>query len=172
MCVQHDAQVEQPQYNLFTRDRMEKEYGPLFRAPYKIGTTVWSPLSSGLLSGKYNSGEIPADSRLTQPGYGWLVQRFEGWKKEGRLDKIKNLAVLAESELGCSVVQLAIAWCVKNPNVSTVLMGATNASQLEENLTALSVVPKLTDAVMAKIDAIMGNKPDAWDAGFRSFDTT
>jgi aryl-alcohol dehydrogenase-like predicted oxidoreductase len=79
--------------------------------------------------------------------------------------------VLAETELGCSVAQLAIAWCVKNPNVSTVLMGATNAEQLEENLAALSIVPKLDDVKMAKIEAIMGNKPDAWDAGFRAFET-
>mmetsp|Transcript_4384 Transcript_4384/g.9474 ORF Transcript_4384/g.9474 Transcript_4384/m.9474 type:complete len:364 (-) Transcript_4384:88-1179(-) len=157
---------EQPQYNMMHRERFEKEYFPLYRRPYNIGTTIWSPLASGLLTNKYKDG-IPEDSRLAQKGYEWLVKKLDTWKADGSLDKVQKLADFAEKELQCSVSQLALAWCLKNKNVSTVLLGATKTEQLEENLAAIPVLLKLTDEHMTKIDEILGNKPESWECQMR-----
>ena len=117
-------QFEQPQYNLFHRQRFEQEYHPLYAQPYNLGTTIWSPLLSGILTGKYNDG-IPAGSRLATPGYEFLAAGLEQRRQQGVIDKVKALSAYAGEHLGCSMTQLALAWCVKNPNVSTVLLGAT-----------------------------------------------
>lgn len=146
--------MEQPQYNLFTRDRVEKEYAPLYDK-LGLGTTIWSPLASGVLTGKYNTG-IPADSRLAMENLGWLRKKAV---TDDRITKVKALATLA-GELGCTVAQLAIAWCIVHPRVSTAILGASRVTQLEENLNALAVVPKLDAAVLQRIDAIVANKPE------------
>jgi len=149
---------EQPQYHMFWRERFEAEYKPLFKGPYNYGTTIWSPLASGLLTGKYNNG-IPTGSRLASPGYLWLAKRLQKWRDEGKLGKVKELSHMAQTELRCSMPQLAIAWCLKNENVSTVLLGASKPEQLTENLQAVDVARRLTDEQMEKIDRILGNKP-------------
>ncbi|MCX8061149.1 MAG: aldo/keto reductase [Anaerolineales bacterium] len=148
--------MEQPEYNMFARQRVEAEYTHLYRT-IGLGTTTWSPLASGLLTGKYNEG-IRAGSRLSLPGYEWLRQRFQGEVFEKKVAAVKRLAVIAQ-ELGCTLAQLAIAWCLKNPNVSTVITGASKPEQVRENMKALEVVPKLTEEVMAKIEEILDNKP-------------
>ncbi|MFP4207982.1 MAG: potassium channel beta subunit family protein [Wenzhouxiangella sp.] len=148
--------VEQPQYNLLNRQKVEAEYRPLYER-FGLGTTIWSPLASGLLTGKYLDG-IPEDSRLNLPGYEWLRDLLLDEAGQDRLARIGRLQPVAEA-LGISLTHLAIAWCLKNPNVSTVILGASRLSQLEDNLAALDAVPKLTDAVMAQIDEIMGNRP-------------
>ncbi len=145
--------VEQPQYNLFERHKMENEFLMVFNT-VGMGTTIWSPLASGLLSGKYNDG-IPEDSRFAIQGFEWLKDR---WIKEGLVDKVKQLSTLAK-ELAVSMPALAIAWCIRNPHVSTAILGATKKEQLIENLKALDVLPKLTDEVMSRIDAIVQSKP-------------
>jgi voltage-dependent potassium channel beta subunit len=145
--------MEQPQYNLLERNKMENEYKMIFKT-VGMGTTIWSPLASGLLSGKYNDG-IPDDSRFAIEGFDWLKDR---WMKENFIEKIKKLAVLAK-ELNISMPQLSIAWCMKNPDVSTVILGATKKEQLNENLQSLEAVKKLTDDVMKKIDDIVQTKP-------------
>lgn len=146
--------MEQPQYNMFERTKLEKDYLLLFR-DFGLGTTIWSPLASGLLTGKYNNG-MPTDNRLHIEGMDWLKERTLG--DNTRLDKTKALDAFAR-ELGTSLPKLAIAWCLKNPNVSTVILGASKISQLQENLDALDVLPKLNPAVMEKIDGILQNKP-------------
>ena len=148
--------MEQPEYNMFARQRVEAEYAHLYRT-IGLGTTIWSPLASGLLTGKYNEG-IPEGSRLSLPGYEWLRQRLQGEAFERKVAAIKRLAGVAE-ELGCTLAQLAIAWCLKNPNVSTVITGASKPQQVRENMHALEVVPKLTAEVMEKIEEILDNKP-------------
>ncbi len=148
--------MEQPEYNMFARQRVEAEYAHLYRT-IGLGTTIWSPLASGLLTGKYNEG-IPEGSRLSLPGYEWLRQRFQGEAFERKVAAIKRLAGVAE-ELGCTLAQLAIAWCLKNPNVSTVITGASKPEQVRENMQALEVVPKLTAEVMEKVEEILDNKP-------------
>lgn len=145
--------MEQPQYNMLVRDRVEQEYAPLY-AEHGLGTTIWSPLASGVLTGKYNDG-VPADSRLAMPNYHWLK---EGLLKPENLAKAKALSTVAK-ELSCTLAQLALAWCLKNPHVSTVITGATRAEQVVENMKALEVVPKLTDEVMARIEAVLANQP-------------
>jgi voltage-dependent potassium channel beta subunit, animal len=145
--------MEQPQYNMFHRERFEKEYAPLYKY-LGYGTTIWSPLASGLLTGKYNDG-IPADSRANLKGYEWLKQGIT----EEKIAKVKQLKGVAD-EIGATMSQLGLAWCLKNPNVSTVITGASRASQVTENMKALDVVAKLTDDVMAKIEEILGNKPE------------
>ncbi|HSV17172.1 MAG TPA: aldo/keto reductase [Casimicrobiaceae bacterium] len=144
----HKPAMEQPQYNLFHRERVEKEYARLY-ADYGIGTTTWSPLASGLLTGKYNEG-VPADSRAALKGYEWLSERVLDADK---LRRVRALGPMAQ-ELGCTLAQLALAWCVKNPHVSTVITGASRPAQVTENMKALDVVPKLGAEVMARIDAI------------------
>ena len=148
----HKPQMEQPQYNLFYRDKVENEYARLYE-DIGLGTTTWSPLASGMLTGKYLAG-IPKDSRAALAGYEWL-QKSVG--NPQRLEMVKQLVPLA-AELGCTLAQLALAWCVKNPNVSTVITGASRPAQVEENMKALEVVPKLTPEVMARIDAITGKE--------------
>jgi voltage-dependent potassium channel beta subunit len=145
--------VEQPEYNLFNRHKLENDYLQVFKN-VGLGTTIWSPLASGLLTGKYNNG-IPEDARLSIPGFEWLKDRTF---VEEKLNKVRAYQELAD-ELGCSMASLSIAWCVKNPNVTTAILGATKRHQLEENLKALDVLPLLTSEVMAKIDGIFGTKP-------------
>ena len=141
--------MEQPQYNLLVRERVEKEYAPLYEK-LGYGTTIWSPLASGVLSGKYSSGSVPKDSRLAMPDYAWLK---DSAASPAKLEQVKQLEPIAK-ELGCTMAQLAIAWCLKNPHVSTVITGASRVSQVHENFKALDVVPKLTADVMAKIDSL------------------
>ena len=148
--------MEQPQYHMFHRERVEAEYARLYRE-IGLGTTIWSPLASGLLTGKYNRG-IPEGTRVTLKGYEWLKEEFESEETQKRLAKISLLMPIA-SELGCSMAQLALAWCLKNPNVSTVITGASRASQVNENMAALDVIPKLTDDVMQQIETILDNRP-------------
>jgi voltage-dependent potassium channel beta subunit len=148
--------MEQPQYNMFHRERVEKEYVPLYKS-IKLGTTIWSPLASGLLTGKYNQG-IPEGTRITLPGYEWLMEDFKE-QSQLNIEKVKQLLPIAEG-LGCSTAQLALAWCLKNPNVSTVITGASKPQQVDENMKALDFVDKLTDEVLERIEAILGNKPE------------
>jgi len=143
----HKPVMEQPQYNLFHRERVEKEYARLY-ADIGLGTTTWSPLASGLLTGKYNDG-VPADSRAALKGYEWIGERV---RDAGKIATVRKLAPIA-SDLGCSLAQLAIAWCLVNPNVSTVITGASRPAQVRENMGALDVLPKLDAAVLARIDA-------------------
>jgi voltage-dependent potassium channel beta subunit len=149
-------QMEQPQYNMFHRERFEREYARLYKE-IGYGTTIWSPLAGGLLTGKYNEG-IPADTRVSLPGYDWLRQRVESDVAKENIAKVKQLVPLTQ-ELGCSMAQLALAWCLKNPNVSTVITGASRASQVVENMKTLDVLPKLTGDVMERIETILANKP-------------
>jgi voltage-dependent potassium channel beta subunit len=140
--------MEQPQYSLVHRARVEQEYAPLY-ADMGLGTTIWSPLASGLLTGKYNNG-IPTDSRLATEGYQWL-QKLVLNQADQRIAGVKKLQAIA-MELGCSSAQLAIAWCLKNSRVSTVILGASRAAQLEENLGALAVVAKIDEALKLRIE--------------------
>jgi voltage-dependent potassium channel beta subunit len=144
----HKPVMEQPQYNLFHRKRVEQEYARLY-ADIGLGLTTWSPLASGLLTGKYRSG-VPADSRGAIESMGFLVKGLTDAERNGAVAKLEAVA----ADLGCSVGQLAIAWCAKNPRVSTVIMGASKLSQLRDNLRAVDVLPKLDAAVMARIDEI------------------
>jgi voltage-dependent potassium channel beta subunit len=148
--------MEQPEYNMFHRDRVEKEYAPLYEE-FGLGTTVWSPLASGFLTGKDNAG-IPAGTRLSLKGYGWLRKLYEGPAAEEKIAKVKKLARLA-SDLGISLPQLAIAWCLENPRVSTVITGASRPQQVVENMKSLDAVKALTPEVKAKIERILENKP-------------
>lgn len=143
--------MEQPQYNLLHRDRFEREYAPLYRE-HGMGTTIWSPLASGLLTGKYNEG-IPDDSRLGHADYAWLRDALLD-NGGAQLKTVRALAPIAE-ELDIPLARMSLAWCLKNPNVSTVILGASKTQQLEENLKALDAVPLLTDAVMASINAAL-----------------
>ena len=142
--------MEQPQYNLLHRDRVEREYARLYR-DIGLGTTTWSPPASGLLTGKYNDG-VPAGTRATLKGYEWLAERIVD---PVRIAKVRQLMPIA-AELSCTLAQLALAWCVRHPNVSTVITGASRASQVVENMKALDVVPRLTPDVLANIDRIVG----------------
>lgn len=145
--------MEQPQYNLFEREKIEKEFLMIFKT-VGMGTTIWSPLASGLLSGKYNNG-IPEDSRFAITGFDWLKDR---WMKENFLERVNQLSSLA-NELGITMAQLSIAWCIKNPHVTTAILGASRKEQLVENLGALEASKKLTDDVMLRIESIVGTKP-------------
>jgi voltage-dependent potassium channel beta subunit len=146
--------MEQPQYSLLHRDRVEREYWRLYDE-VGLGTTTWSPLASGILAGKYDDG-IPGDSRLSISGYEWLKDEV---LSADRLEKAGRLRSVAD-ELGISRAQLAIAWCLKNPNVSTVILGASRPEQLEENLTALERVHLLTEEVLQRIDDLLENRPE------------
>lgn len=145
--------MEQPQYNLLHRQRVEQEYAPLY-ADAGLGTTIWSPLASGLLTGKYNDG-IATDSRLGQPSLEWLQSAVLGEPADDRLGKVRRFSALA-AELGESPAQLAIAWCLRNPNVSSVILGASRVSQLEENLRALDVLERVDAQAWQRIEAIFG----------------
>jgi len=146
-------QMEQPQYNMFHRERVEKEYLPLYRE-IGLGTTIWSPLASGVLSGKYNDG-IPPNTRATLKGYEWLREYVI---TPQNIEKVKKLQTIAK-ELDCTTAQLALAWCLKNPNVSTVITGATRPEQVVENMRAAEVVSKLTSDVLERIEAVLCNRP-------------
>ena len=144
--------MEQPQYNLLDRKRFEVEYDPIFRR-YQMGTTIWSPLASGALTGKYLDG-IPDGSRATLKGYEWLKKHMiDSERGQARMDKVRNLKPIAD-ELGVSLSKMSIAWCLLNPNVSTVILGASKVDQLKENLEALEVVPLLTEDVQRKLAGI------------------
>ncbi|QEC41244.1 potassium channel beta subunit family protein [Pseudobacter ginsenosidimutans] len=145
--------MEQPQYNMFERFKMEQDYLPVFKN-VGLGTTIWSPLAAGFLTGKYNDG-IPADSRLALEGFDWLKDR---WIQDAKLEKVKKLTELAK-QLNVSLASLAIAWTIKNPNVTTAILGATKRSQLDDNFKALDVLQLLTPEVLAQIENILQNKP-------------
>jgi len=145
--------MEQPQYNLLHRERFEKEYQPLYRE-LGYGTTIWSPLASGVLTGKYNNG-IPENSRATLKGYDWLR---ESVLTETNLEKARKLDQVAK-DLGISMAAMSLAWCLKNPNVSTVITGASRVEQVHENLKAAEAVSLLTDDVIERIESIVDNKP-------------
>jgi voltage-dependent potassium channel beta subunit len=146
----HKPVMEQPEYNLFHRERVEVEYGPLYD-DIGLGLTTWSPLASGLLTGKYAKG-VPAGSRGAIPRMQFLVERLTDPARNRAVAKLGDIA----RELGCSTAQLAVAWCARNPRVSTVITGASRVSQVEENLAAAEVVARLTPDVMARIDAAVG----------------
>jgi len=149
--------MEQPQYHMLHRDRVEREYLPLYEGT-GLGTTIWSPLASGVLTGKYANG-VPEHSRMALAEYDWLREQvLESEDGRANLAKANEIVSLA-GELAMSPAQLAIAWCLKNPHVSTVILGASNRAQLEENLGALERVPLLTDEVMQRIETILQNKP-------------
>jgi len=148
--------VEQPQYNMLHRDRVEREYARLY-ADMGLGLTTWSPLGSGLLTGKYDDG-VPDGSRLTLAGYDWLRDIVLGEESEEKLAKVRALAAVAE-DLLCTRAQLAIAWCLLNPRVSTVITGASRPEQVVENMQAPEVVKRLTPAVRDRIEAILDNRP-------------
>jgi aryl-alcohol dehydrogenase-like predicted oxidoreductase len=145
----HKPVMEQPQYNLLHRDRVEKEYARLYR-DIGLGTTTWSPLASGLLTGKHNDGIAP-DSRGTIKGYEWLAERLTD---AAQIAKVRRLAPIA-ADLDCTLAQLALAWCLKNPHVSTVITGASRPAQVVENMRAVDVVGRLDPAVMARIEAAL-----------------
>ncbi len=148
--------MEQPQYNMFHRERFEVEYAQLYKN-FGLGTTIWSPLASGLLTGKYNEGMPKGKTRLTMDGMEWLKERT---LVEDRIKKVKKLTAVAE-KIGVSMPQLALLWCLKNPNVSTVIMGASKLKHLKDNLDTLKVQEQYTTEVAEKIEAILENKPVA-----------
>lgn len=145
--------MEQPQYNMFVRQKVEVDYRKLYDG-VGLGTTIWSPLASGLLSGKYNRGNIDK-TRLDIEGLEWLKNRV---LVEENLAKVEKLIDLA-SDLGSTTARMALAWTIKNPNVSTAIMGASKLAQLDDNLQAIELLPKMTDEVMERIESILGNKP-------------
>lgn len=149
--------MEQPHYNMFVRQRVEGEYTRLYRE-IGLGTTIFSPLAGGKLTGKYNQG-IPTNTRASLPGYEWFRRNLESAEAQVQLAKVRDLAPIA-AELGCTVAQMALAWCLKNPHVSSVITGASRPEQVSENMAALDVVLKLTPAVMERIEAILANKPE------------
>ena len=146
-------QMEQPQYNMLHRERVEKEYLPLYRE-IGLGTTIWSPLNSGLLTGKYNKG-MPTGTRASLPGYEWVKEYV---LTKPNIEKVKQLEPLAK-ELNCTLAELALAWCLKNPNVSTVITGASRPGQVVENMKAEDVLERLSSDVMERVDTVLGNKP-------------
>jgi voltage-dependent potassium channel beta subunit len=148
--------MEQPQYNLFERQKVERDYARLYQT-IGLGTTTWSPLASGILTDKYRKG-VPDGSRMSLSGMEWLRAELESPRGREQVQKTTQLAGIAR-ELGITVSQLAIAWCLLNPNVSTVILGATGPEQLRENLAASEAVAKLTPEVVARIEAVVGNKP-------------
>lgn len=146
----HAPVMEQPQYNLLWRERVEQEYAPLY-AKHGMGTTVWSPLASGALTGKYLDS-LPNASRAKLDGFEWLREIITSPDNDGKIRAVLGIA----KELGCTPAQLAIAWCAKNPHVSTVITGASRVDQVRENMQALDVIPLLTDDVMAQLDRAVG----------------
>ncbi|MEY2519099.1 MAG: hypothetical protein QOF24_858 [Verrucomicrobiota bacterium] len=144
--------MEQPQYNMFHREKVEKEFVPLYDT-VGLGLTIWSPLASGLLTGKYNDGD-PGGTRISLKDYAWLREEFETKEARKRLAKVKKLAAVA-GDLGTTLPRLALAWCLKNPRVSSVITGASKLSQVKENMKAGELADQLTGEVMKKIDAIL-----------------
>jgi voltage-dependent potassium channel beta subunit len=149
--------MEQPQYNMLHRDRVEREYARLYDE-IGLGTTIWSPLASGLLTGKYDDG-CPPDTRASLPGMEWLGEQLVGDAAADKREKVRRLKPIAD-EIGCTRAQLALAWCLKNPNVSTVITGASRADQVKENTAALDVVEKITPDLIERIEQILENKPN------------
>ena len=149
--------MEQPQYNMFHREKVERDFLPLYR-DFQLGLTTWSPLASGILTGKYNDG-IPEGSRMDLEGYAWLRKQLESEEGQQRLEKVRQLTAIAD-ELDCSMAQLALAWCASNPNVSTVITGASKPSQVEQNMKAIEVANALTPDVKEHIESILDNRPD------------
>lgn len=143
--------MEQPQYNLFHRRRMEVEYAPVF-SEYGLGTTIWSPLASGILSGKYADG-IPDDSRFNVEGYEWLREMIESERGRARIQAASEVAAIARG-IGATPAQLALAWCLAKPNVSTVILGASRVEQLEENLGALEVYERMDESVIERLEEV------------------
>ncbi len=148
--------MEQPQYNMFHREKFEVEFNKLY-SEIGLGTTIWSPLASGLLTGKYNN-EIPKDTRFELANMEWLKKEALGEEGKEKIEKARKLAALAK-ELDTNLPRLALAWCLKNKNVSTVITGASKVEQLKDNLQALEVVEKLTEEVLLSIETILNNKP-------------
>jgi voltage-dependent potassium channel beta subunit len=146
----HKPMMEQPEYNLLHRERVEQEYARLYE-DIGLGTTTFSPLASGLLTGKYQNG-IPQNSRGTLKGYGWLQDKLTNKDSLAKVAKLEKVA----KELYCTLSQFSIAWCAKNPNVSTVITGASRVEQVRENMKALEVLPKLTEDVMKQVNEIVG----------------
>ncbi len=149
--------MEQPQYNMFHRERVEAEYAQLYRDA-GLGTTIWSPLASGILTGKYNDG-IPEGSRMKLDGYDWLRKNIESEEGQQKLEKVRQLTKVAE-ELGIPMARFALAWCLTNENVSTVITGASRVEQVTENMKAMEDVKLLTDDVLAKVEDILDNQPN------------
>lgn len=150
--------AEQPQYNAFHRERFEVEFKPLFEQ-FGYGTTIWSPLASGLLTGKYNDG-IPEDSRFAT-NKAFFENTIEGLKSEeglAKLEKVRKLTKIAE-RLGANTAQLALAWAANNPNVSTVILGATKVEQIHDNVKALALLDKFTPEIVEEIEGVLANKP-------------
>lgn len=145
--------MEQPQYNLLVREKVEKDFTHLYRT-VGLGTTIWSPLASGLLTGKYNNG-IPENSRFAMEELNWLQKR---WLHEDNIEKVKDLGKIAD-ELGVTLPSMAIAWCIKNPNVTTAILGATSKEQLLQNLESVNVMEKLSPEVMERIEDVVQTKP-------------
>lgn len=150
----HKPQMEQAQYNLFTRHKVEQNYARLYSG-IGLGLTIWSPLASGILSGKYNTG-VPKDSRLALPGYEWLRTSAVTPERIGAVKKLEPIA----KELGGSLAQLSLAWCAHNPNVSTVITGASRPEQVKENMKALDILPKLTPDVLKRMDEAVAGATD------------
>jgi len=150
----HKPLMEQPQYNLFSRRRVEQEYARLYE-DLGLGLTIWSPLASGLLTGKYRAG-IPGDSRGALKGYEWLRDRLSDPARNAAVSGLEKVA----AELGCTLAQLAIAWCLKNPHVSTVITGASKPAQVTENMRALAVADRIDEALLERIETIMAPASD------------
>lgn len=150
--------MEQPQYNILERAKVEGDYAPLYDT-VGLGTTIWSPLASGLLTGKYLDG-VSQDSRAALPGYEWLRSEIEGPAGQAKLAKVRGLARVAD-DAGLSLTHLALLWCLANPRVSTVILGASRLAQLQDNMAALDHRARMTPEVMAAIDAVAGNRPEA-----------
>lgn len=146
----HKPVMEQPEYNLFHRDRVEQEYAPLYEEQ-GLGLTTWSPLASGVLTGKYANG-VPAGSRSTLPGYNWLQQTVTNSEWIAATERLRPIS----NELGCTLSQLAIAWCASNPHVSTVITGASNKAQVVENMGAIEIIPQLDSALLDRIQMAIG----------------
>jgi len=149
--------MEQPQYNMFCRDKVETEFAPLYDE-IGLGTTIWSPLASGILTGKYNDG-IPEGSRLALENYQWLRPELENDSGKAKVEKVKLLMPLA-AEMGCTMAQLAIAWCLTNDDVSTVITGASRPEQVTENMAALKIAEQLTPDILESIEDILDNRPE------------
>ena len=148
--------MEQPEYNMFHREKVEKEFMPLYKK-IGLGTTIWSPLKSGLLTGKYNNG-IPEKSRLSLKDYEWLKEALLSNEGKQNIEKVKKLTLIA-NDLGISMATLALTWALKNPNVSTVITGASKPDQVKENMKVIDYLDLLTDDILENIEEILNNKP-------------
>lgn len=151
--------MEQPQYNMFHRQKVEVEFDQIYKT-VGLGTTIWSPLASGVLTDKYLTKQDTSETRLGMEGMEWLKERS---LTEDRLERVRGLQKIAK-DMGTSVAKLALAWCLKNPNVSTVIVGASKLHHLEENLSAIDILDRMDDSVLERIEEVLGNKPEraAW----------